>query len=128
MPFDLCWVLDSQIRACLSLSATTTNLDMTSILFSELTLPENICIIEQVRKVNGVEVDNLKHLCLLVGECNEERLRFDLDDDRVIVLDHHKAKLATSRILKRHRIPSAMSVDLLECGREQHIVAASQQN
>uniref|UniRef100_A0A7C9DMH5 2-alkenal reductase (NAD(P)(+)) n=1 Tax=Opuntia streptacantha TaxID=393608 RepID=A0A7C9DMH5_OPUST len=83
----------------------------------------------QVRKVNGVEVDNLKHLCLLVGECNEERLRFDLDDDRVIVLDYHKAKFATSRILKRHRIPSAMSVDLLECGREeQHIVAASQQN
>lgn len=83
----------------------------------------------QVRKVNGVEVDNLKHLCQLVEECNEDRLRFDLDDDRVIVLDYHKAKLATSRILKRHRIPSAMSSDLLECGgEEQQIFAASQQN
>ncbi|ERN20200.1 protease Do-like 10, mitochondrial [Amborella trichopoda] len=70
----------------------------------------------QVKKVNGVEIDNLKHLCELVEDCKEESLRFDLDDERVVVLNYNKAKLATSRILKRHRIPSAMSTDLLDSG------------
>jgi hypothetical protein len=65
-----------------------------------------------VKKVNGVEVENLKHLCSIVEGCTEENLRFDLDDERVIVLKFQNAKLATSRILKRHRIPSAMSNDL----------------
>ncbi|CAK7326008.1 unnamed protein product [Dovyalis caffra] len=36
----------------------------------------------QVKKVNGVEIDNLKHLCQLVEDCSSESLRFDLDDDR----------------------------------------------
>lgn len=68
----------------------------------------------QVNKVNGVEVENLKHLCSLVEGCREESLRFDLDDERVVVLNYQNAKLATSRILKRHRIPSSMSSDLNE--------------
>lgn len=69
---------------------------------------------DQVKKVNGVEVENLKHLCGLVEDCQEECLRFDLDDERVIVLNFNLAKVATSRILKRHRIPSAMSTDVIE--------------
>ncbi|XP_058215562.1 protease Do-like 10, mitochondrial [Rhododendron vialii] len=68
----------------------------------------------QVKKVNGVEVENLKQLCSLVEGCTEECLRFDLDDERVIVLNYELAKIATSRILKRHRIPSAMSGDLID--------------
>ncbi|TVU01073.1 hypothetical protein EJB05_53484 [Eragrostis curvula] len=68
----------------------------------------------QVKKVNGVEVENLKHLCSIVENCTEENLRFDLDDERVIVLKYQNARLATSRVLKRHRIPSAMSSDLVE--------------
>jgi PDZ domain len=67
-----------------------------------------------VKKVNGVGVENLKHLCELVEGCQDESLRFDLDEERVIVLNYKIAKLATSRILKRHRIPSAMSSDLVE--------------
>lgn len=66
----------------------------------------------QVKKVNGVEVDNLKHLCRLLENCSEESVRFDLDDDRVIVLNRRLAKVATSKILKCHRIPSVMSDDL----------------
>ncbi|KAJ0972217.1 hypothetical protein J5N97_020176 [Dioscorea zingiberensis] len=68
----------------------------------------------QVKKVNGVEIENLKHLCGLVENCREESLRFDLDDERVIVLNYQNARMATSRILKRHRIPSAMSTDLVD--------------
>jgi hypothetical protein len=49
-----------------------------------------------------------------VESCTEENLRFDLDDERVIVLKYQNAKLATSRILKRHRIPSAISADLVD--------------
>ncbi|KAK8962289.1 hypothetical protein KSP40_PGU000628 [Platanthera guangdongensis] len=67
----------------------------------------------QVKKVNGMEIENLKQLCSLVEGCPDENLRFDLDDERVIVLNRNNAKLATSRILKRHRIPSAMSTDLM---------------
>lgn len=61
-----------------------------------------------------MEIENLKHLCQLVENCSTENLRFDLDDDRVVVLNYDVAKIATSRILKRHRIPSAMSGDLGE--------------
>ncbi|XAR65833.1 Peptidase Do [Bertholletia excelsa] len=75
----------------------------------------------QVKKVNGVEVDNLKHLCWLVENCKEECLRFDLDEERVIVLNYELAKVATFRILKRHRIPSAMSSDLVSEVKESQI-------
>ena len=61
-----------------------------------------------------MEVENLKHLCSLVEGCTEKNLRFDLDDERVIILKYQNARLATSRVLKRHRIPSAMSSDLVE--------------
>ncbi|CAA6663893.1 unnamed protein product [Spirodela intermedia] len=66
----------------------------------------------QVKKVNGVEIENLKDLCKLVEGCSEERVRFDLDEERVVVLDYRRAKVATARILRRHRIASPMSTDL----------------
>lgn len=71
-------------------------------------------ILTQVLKVNGTEIDNLKHLCQLVESCSTDSLRFDLDDDRVMVLNYGMAKIATSRILKRHRIPSPMSADAID--------------
>lgn len=55
----------------------------------------------------------MKHLCQLVETCSSENLRFDLDDERVIALNYNEAKNATSRILIHHRIPSAMSNDLI---------------
>uniref|UniRef100_A0A1D1XZU2 Protease Do-like 10, mitochondrial n=1 Tax=Anthurium amnicola TaxID=1678845 RepID=A0A1D1XZU2_9ARAE len=68
----------------------------------------------QVKKVNGIDVENLKHLCRIVEDCTEESVRFDLDDERVVVLNYQRAKVATSRILKRHRISSPMSTDLFD--------------
>lgn len=68
----------------------------------------------QVKKVNGMEIDNLKHLCQIVENCNDECLRLDLDDDRVIILNYQRAKDATSSILNSNRIPSSMSTDLIE--------------
>ncbi|PPD72340.1 hypothetical protein GOBAR_DD30765 [Gossypium barbadense] len=66
-----------------------------------------------VKNVNGIEIKNLKHLCQLVENCSRESLRIDLDDDRVVALNYESARIATSRILERHRIPSRMSIDLL---------------
>ncbi|KAL5703473.1 Protease Do-like 10 [Ranunculus cassubicifolius] len=68
----------------------------------------------QVKKVNGVEVENLKHLCRLVEDCQEENVRIDLDEERVVVLNYQSAKVATARILQRHRIPSPLSTDLVD--------------
>lgn len=67
-----------------------------------------------MKKVNGVAVDNLKHLRQLVEDSSKGSVRFDLDDERVIVLNYDSAKLATTRLLKRHRIPHAMSNDLID--------------
>lgn len=75
----------------------------------------------QVKKVNGVEVDNLKHLCQLVEGCTEKSIRFDLDEERVVVLNFQAGKDATSRILTRHRIPSAMSADLIEVAKQEEM-------
>lgn len=79
----------------------------------------------QVKKVNNVDVENLKHLCQLVEGCEKEAIRFDLDDERVIVLNYSMAKVATSRILQRHRIPNAMSGDLLHNERKVSDINAS---
>ncbi|BBN11346.1 hypothetical protein MPTK1_5g11110 [Marchantia polymorpha subsp. ruderalis] len=68
----------------------------------------------QVLKVNGVEVHNLRHLTELVEACKMSSLRFDLDDGRVVVLNFEDAKEASLRILQRHRIPSHISLDLLQ--------------
>jgi len=64
--------------------------------------------------VNGVEIHNLRHLRKIVEECTGPSLRFDLDDNRVVVLDFRAAREASLRILQRHRIPSHTSKDLLE--------------
>ncbi|XP_056159207.1 protease Do-like 10, mitochondrial isoform X2 [Syzygium oleosum] len=68
----------------------------------------------QVRKVNGIEIENLRHLYRLVEDYSGESIRFDLDDERVIVFNYRMAKIATSTILKRHRIPSVASTDLID--------------
>ncbi|XP_060174596.1 protease Do-like 10, mitochondrial [Lycium barbarum] len=68
----------------------------------------------QVKKVNGVQVLNLKHLRQLVEDGKKKYVRFDLDGERVIVLDYELARIATPRILKRHKIPYVMSSDLTD--------------
>ena len=40
----------------------------------------------QVKRVNGIEIDNLHHLEDMVLCCQDDFIRFDLDDDRVIAV------------------------------------------
>ncbi|KAI6698383.1 hypothetical protein NL676_018502 [Syzygium grande] len=68
----------------------------------------------QVRKVNGIEIENLSHLYRLVEHHNRDSIRFDLEDEKVIIFDYREAKIATSAILKRQGIPSAASTDLID--------------
>ncbi|MCO5550420.1 hypothetical protein L7F22_003906 [Adiantum nelumboides] len=68
----------------------------------------------QVKKVNGVDILNLRHLRQLVDDCKEIAIRFDLEDGRVVVLNYQAAREASFRILDRHRIPVLVSKDLLE--------------
>ncbi|XP_023636100.1 putative protease Do-like 12, mitochondrial [Capsella rubella] len=65
----------------------------------------------QVKKVNGVKVKNLKHLCELIEGCCRKNLRLDLEDDKVIVLNYKSAKKATFEILERHNIKSAWAIE-----------------
>ena len=70
----------------------------------------------EVKRVNGEEVRNLRHLRELVERCGgpggEPYVRFDLADDRVLVLDAAEAAAAHPRILRRHRVPEHMSACL----------------
>ncbi|CAN7137009.1 unnamed protein product [Brassica rapa subsp. narinosa] len=66
----------------------------------------------QVKKVNGIEVDNLKHLCQVIEECSTGFLRLDLENEKVLILNNKLARKANSTILKELKIPSAMSDDL----------------
>ncbi|KAL1214824.1 putative protease Do-like 13 [Cardamine amara subsp. amara] len=68
----------------------------------------------KVKRVNNVKVENLKHLYQLIEKCCTKDLRLDLEDDRVIILDYQSAKNSTSLILERHRVPWAMSKDLID--------------
>ncbi|CAA7017422.1 unnamed protein product [Microthlaspi erraticum] len=67
----------------------------------------------QMKSVNEVKVKNLKHLYELIEKCCDKNLRLELGDGRVIFLDYQSAKSSTSLILERHRVPSAMSKDLM---------------
>ncbi|KAL1541522.1 Protease Do-like 9 [Salvia divinorum] len=72
---------------------------------------ENI-INTQILAFNGQPVKNLKSLASMVERCNDEYLKFDLEHQRLVVLQTKPAKAATLDILATHCIPSAMSDDL----------------
>ncbi|KAL6070702.1 Protease Do-like 10, mitochondrial [Balamuthia mandrillaris] len=67
----------------------------------------------QLLQFNGQKVKNLKHFAEMVECCEEEYLRFDLEYDRIIVMEREKAKQASIEILRQHYIPSAKSPDLI---------------
>ncbi|KAL1215174.1 putative protease Do-like 3 [Cardamine amara subsp. amara] len=85
---------------------------ISQVLEDDITTGYNVFEDFQVKKVNGVQLDNLKHLCQLIEECCTKYLKLDLEKDKVLAIDYKSAKKATSKILKNLKIPSAMSEDL----------------
>jgi len=61
---------------------------------------------------NRVPVRNLRHLVELVEANTEPFLRFDLESERVLILDAKDAEAQGSHILASHNIPFAKSNDL----------------
>lgn len=61
----------------------------------------------QVEAVNGTKLHNLAHLAELVTHAHGDFISFELEDDRLLVLDTETAAQATARIQKRHRIAHA---------------------
>ncbi|GLI61623.1 hypothetical protein VaNZ11_004041 [Volvox africanus] len=66
----------------------------------------------QVLRVNGVEVLNLSHLKELVAGASEGFVRFELEDERIMVVDRSLAQDANRRIMERYRVPSSVSADI----------------
>ncbi|KAG2444359.1 hypothetical protein HXX76_001115 [Chlamydomonas incerta] len=66
----------------------------------------------QVLRVNGTEVLNLGHLKELVEGSAERFVRFELEDERVMVVDRSLALDANARIMERYRVPSSVSADI----------------
>lgn len=62
--------------------------------------------------VNGEKVENLRHFAQLCMGATSEFLRFDLEDEQVIILKREQAERDSAEILRRHCIPAAMSEDL----------------
>jgi len=65
-----------------------------------------------VTHVNRVPIRNLRHLVELVDSNTESFLRFDLESERVVILNAQDAVTQSGSILEHHNIPSAKSVDL----------------
>jgi len=61
---------------------------------------------------NRVPIKNLRHLMEMVEANNEPYLRFDLESERVIILDANDAAKQSGHILESHNIPFAKSMDL----------------
>jgi len=65
-----------------------------------------------VTHVNRIPVRNLRHLVEAVDSNTEPFLRFDLESERVVILNAEDAATQSGSILEHHNIPSAKSADL----------------
>ncbi|CAN0417198.1 unnamed protein product [Pylaiella littoralis] len=72
---------------------------------------------------NGERVKSLKHLVRLADENQEEFLRFDLFQNRLVVLEAAAVPEATAQICEDNSIPSQRSADLMIVDAEVEIAA-----
>lgn len=65
-----------------------------------------------LKHLNGQAVHSLVHLAQLIDECSEsvEFLRFELDDDTLIVIDRKAAEEDEQKTLATHCIPASRSI------------------
>lgn len=66
-----------------------------------------------VTSVNGTVPKNIEHLAQLVDECAGDFVRFELEDDFVVVVDLKEASNSHKKLLRRHAIPSQRSIGKL---------------
>ncbi|OEL20967.1 Protease Do-like 9 [Dichanthelium oligosanthes] len=85
---------------------------VSQVLVADINIGYEEIVNTQVLAFNGQPVKNLKNLVIMVENCKDEFLKFDLEYDQIVVLETKTAKAATQDILTTHCIPSAMSDDL----------------
>ncbi|KAH7678768.1 Peptidase S1B protein [Dioscorea alata] len=69
---------------------------------------------QQVLKLNGTQIRNIRHLAHLVDSCKDKYLIFEFEDNFLVVLDRAVATAASPCILKDYGIPCERSSDLSE--------------
>ncbi|CAN8069415.1 unnamed protein product [Agarophyton chilense] len=82
---------------------------LSQVLNAEINIEYECVINTRVQKFNGQKLRNLAHLAKLVDECTADFLRFDLDDE-IVVVGRQEAIDASAEILETHCIPSACSI------------------
>lgn len=85
---------------------------LSQILAADINVTYQQYVPNAVTHVNGVVIRNLAHLVELVDTNTEPFFRFDLESERVIVLNAKDAALQSGEILEHHNIPNAKSIDL----------------
>ncbi|KAJ6802789.1 protease Do-like 2, chloroplastic [Iris pallida] len=69
---------------------------------------------QQVLKVNGTWIKNIRHFAHLVDSCKDKYLIIEFEDNFLAVLEREVATTASPCILKDYGIPCERSSDLLE--------------
>ncbi|KAK9945487.1 hypothetical protein M0R45_011001 [Rubus argutus] len=69
---------------------------------------------QQVLKLNGTPIKNIRHLAHLVDSCKHKYLIFEFEDNYITVLEREAALASSPSILKDYGIPAERSSDLLE--------------
>jgi S1-C subfamily serine protease len=65
-----------------------------------------------VSAFNGEHVWCLEQLARLVTSCDSDFMRFDMENDKVIVLETKAARKCTAKVAEEHNVAGAMSRDL----------------
>ena len=66
----------------------------------------------QVKKFNGTEIRNVKHLVWLVQRCKDEYFHWEFDRGDAVVLKADEARKSTETVVSTHNLPHSMSPDL----------------
>ncbi|CAL1169670.1 unnamed protein product [Cladocopium goreaui] len=87
---------------------------LTQVLAHELTMGYDHLENMQLIAVGDVPVLNLRHAMELTEACEGPYLRFNLQQNQVLILRAAEARKATAEILVKHGIPQERSPDLIE--------------
>lgn len=60
-------------------------------------------------RVNGIDVRDLAHVRTLLSQVNEPFVLFELEDRRVVVVDHAEERRSQARIAQHYRVPLSSS-------------------
>ncbi|GAU46915.1 hypothetical protein TSUD_402960 [Trifolium subterraneum] len=75
---------------------------------------EQIVILSQVIKFNGVQIKNIQHFAHLIDSCKEKYMCFEFEDSYTVVLEREDVIATTITLLDDYGIRSERSPDLRE--------------